>query len=115
MLTTKKDKLRRWRNYYQALLYVDDFDLDVDANTPPPGRAEVKTPNEEPLLTLAEVQAAIARLKNRKASGADGITPEMVKSGGPFFQKKLHELITKVWDSDTVMEAQCCSQRLEHH
>ena len=26
MLTTKKDKLRRWGNYYQTLLYLDDFD-----------------------------------------------------------------------------------------
>ena len=80
LLTTKADKLKRWRNYFQELLYVDDFDLEVDVNAPPPGREELKTPEDEPPPSLAEVQAGIARLKNCKAPGADGITSEMVKS-----------------------------------
>ena len=98
-LFKNKDKNERFRNHFQVL-YIDDTELEVDLETPPPGRPVLKIPDDEPAPTLEEVQAKIRKLKNSKAPGADQITSEMVKYGGPYFQKKLHTLIAKVWESE---------------
>ena len=60
-------------------------------------------PSEE-VPTLSEVQAAVGVLKNYKAAGVCGISPEMVKYSGHDGLKMLHMLISNVWHTGVVPE-----------
>jgi len=102
LLTTAKEKLARWRDYFRALLYVDDPDAacEVDLTHAPPGRPLCVQPPDEPAPTLSEVRAALKRIKRRKAAGPDGITPELLKYGGPVVERRLHELVKAVWECE---------------
>ncbi|PNF17083.1 hypothetical protein B7P43_G16092 [Cryptotermes secundus] len=59
---------------------------------------------EEPVPTLKEVEQAIKKLKNNKASGMDLITAELVKFAGPEYAKHLHQLIVKIWITEIIPE-----------
>ena len=60
-------------------------------------------PSDE-VPTLSEVQAAVNALKNYKAAGVCGISPEMIKYGGQDGLKMLHTLISNVWHTGVVPE-----------
>lgn len=57
-------------------------------------------PDEPP--TLEEVQRAIQLLKSSKDPGADGIPAEVLQSGGDAMTIALHDLYTKMWNSDSL-------------
>ena len=48
-------------------------------------------------FTLAELEDAIKRLRNKKAPGKDGVTNEMIKHLGKTAKKKLLELFNQSW------------------
>ena len=102
LLTTVHDKLERWRRFFCELLHTPDPEADCKADTsePPPGREVCHEPPDEPPPTLADVRAALSRLKSRKAAGPDGITSELLKHGGPTFERKFHELVQQVWETE---------------
>ena len=54
--------------------------------------------------TLPEIAAAVSALKNYKAAGVCGISPEMIKYGGQDGLKMLHILIVHVWRVGVVPE-----------
>ena len=102
LLTTTKEKLNRWMKYFRSLLYVDDPESACKENlaAAPPGRSPCNEPPDEPTPSLADIRGALRRMKNRKAAGPDGISPEFLKYGGPAVERKLHELIEAVWNSE---------------
>ena len=79
MVTEKNDVKRRWREYFEDLLNVDngrvaelmDARIRVDGNE----RMEME-------VTVEDVRKAVKKLKKGKAPGVDGITSEMLCSGG---------------------------------
>ena len=60
-------------------------------------------PSDE-VPTLSKVEAAVSALKNYKAAGVCGISPEMIKYGGRDGLKMLHALISSVWHKGVVPE-----------
>ena len=63
---------------------------DDDVNQSPPSQEEV--------------QAAIQRLKNNKAPGADGLAAELFKTGGGVLARCMHQLICKIWLEECMPE-----------
>lgn len=51
---------------------------------------------------FAEVQNAIASLKNNKGPGLDGIPAEIPKHGGRLLTHRLLHLITSIWSSEVI-------------
>ena len=91
LVTDIQTVLGIWREHFTALLVPegseDDDDLEEiledHIDCPPPTRDEVRT--------------AIARLKNGKAAGADGLQAELFKAGGDKLVDGMHQLISNVW------------------
>ena len=61
-------------------------------------------PPSDEVPTLPEIAAAVSALKNYKAAGVCGISPEMIKYGGQDGLKMLHILISRVWHEGVVPE-----------
>ena len=91
---------KRFREYFEGLLNAGR-DLDLDALClEQPGQVD----EEEPPPSMKKVENAIRKLKNHKAAGADGIYAEMIKEGGEIMVKRIHRLITKIWEEEKTPE-----------
>jgi hypothetical protein len=49
-----------------------------------------------------EIEGALKYLKNNRVAGADSITVELLKNGGPNLVDALHEVIQQAWTSETL-------------
>jgi hypothetical protein len=49
-------------------------------------------------ITLKEIKEAMESLKNKKISGLDGITNEILKCGGPNVQKEIATLLRENYE-----------------
>jgi hypothetical protein len=87
--------LGRWVEYFDELLNADVSDQFEDI-----GMMESHEDREieEPPPTIAEVEAAIEKLKKHKAPGMDFIQAELVKHAGVEYTKYLLQLIVKIWN-----------------
>jgi hypothetical protein len=86
--------------YFDELLNanVRDQSEDIDIMENHEGREIVELPP-----TTAEVEAAIAKLKNNKAQGMYFIQAELVKHAGIEYTK-YHQLIVKIWINEIIPE-----------
>jgi hypothetical protein len=57
---------------------------------------------EVPPPTYYEVNQVIEKLKIYKAARTDNITAELIKQGGTELKTKIHKLIMKIWDEETL-------------
>ena len=98
LLTQTDDIVRRWKEHFSEVL-----------NQMPP-TTTLNIP-EEPLfdlgicsgpLILIEVKEALKTLKNGKAAGNDGISPELLKYGRSALAEPIFELLSRVWDEEKV-------------
>lgn len=98
LVTDAEMVLRLWRDHFESLLATNQNDSDeVDPLTPiRDDGVEVPTPSH------TEVEVAIQRLKNNKAAGADGLPAELFKTGGNELVGCMHQLICKVWLSESM-------------
>jgi hypothetical protein len=53
----------------------------------------------------SEYAAAVRRLKDGKAAGADGVVAELLKAGGDAFHDRLFELVAACWEGGEVPAA----------
>jgi hypothetical protein len=91
--------LKRWTEHFDMLLnQFSEVDEKVLENIP---QREVDEKLADP-PTLDEVDKAIARLKNNKCSGEDGITAEIFKYGGDVIRELLHQIICQIWKEGQV-------------
>ncbi|CAH2084447.1 unnamed protein product [Euphydryas editha] len=97
LLTEKEDIVERWREHFDNLLNVGDDDSDLL-----PTYYNVEEQLEPP--TLLEIKAVLNQLKTNKAPGADAINSEMLKSGGPSLEDRLHHLVTTIWNVERMPE-----------
>ncbi|CAF3600487.1 unnamed protein product [Rotaria socialis] len=83
ILTNSKERLDRWKDYFNGLLNVPS---NVDPLTIQQIIPSTIDPNEQrrqdKAPSLKEVQCAIKQMKNGKASGNNGISPDIIKVGG---------------------------------
>ena len=57
---------------------------------------EIVTNDTIPKILLQEVQHILRILKKKKAAGPDGISPELLKLGGPFLEQLLLKLFNNM-------------------
>ena len=72
LLTQTEDIVGRWKEHFEELLNP--------ANTPSGEEAESEASGQAPAIYLAEVAEIVKQLFSGKASGVDGIGPEMLKA-----------------------------------
>lgn len=56
------------------------------------------------LITIQELDDALLKTKNRKATGQDGINAELYKYGGLFLKLRLLHLYNMCWKSHKIPE-----------
>ena len=75
---------------------------DITATTP---SYREQFPDDEDLslpISEEEIQKAITQLRVGKASGADGISAELLKLGGAEIIRWLTSLFNSIWSSDSI-------------
>ena len=84
----------RWKRHFESVLNIESsFDMNViEAVKQRPLHMELELPPSE-----EEVQKAFGALKCGKASGKNGLTPELVKHVGRGFADHIQELFKAVW------------------
>ena len=92
--------LQRWHQHFRKLLnQQSEFDESVIQQMP------LMTPymdlDEPP--TEEELEAALAKMKRRKAGGKTGILPELVLFGGAILWDRLLELMQVMWRKEEVV------------
>jgi hypothetical protein len=55
-------------------------------------------------ISDGELKQSLKSLKNRKASGPDGLNSELFKYGGPVLSNRLLKLISKCWREKSIPE-----------
>jgi hypothetical protein len=91
ILHESEQVIERWSGYFESLLNVED-DRKVNLTCMGRGGAASRKVVEQTEIESHEVQRAVSKLKNGKAAGEDGITNEMVKSGGLAIVERLVRL-----------------------
>ena len=92
--------IQRWHQYFSKLLDQQDwFEEEViqQMQILPPCLDFDEPPTEE------ELEAALAKMKRRKAGGKTGILPELVLFGGAVLWDRLLELMQAMWREGEVV------------
>ena len=90
------DTVRRWRQYFCDLQTSSGTEELISENVILSNSEEVPPPN------CYEVNQVIERLKIRKAAGLDSIPAELITQGGTELKTRVHKLIMKIWDEETL-------------
>ena len=91
--------MQMWSDYFRELLNVKRSEAERTFDL---GRT-VNAETEEP-PSFSEVEEAVHKLKNNKASGEDGVIAELVKAGGKVLSTELHTLILEIWEKEEMPE-----------
>jgi hypothetical protein len=65
----------------------------------------VEPPND------VDIQMAVSKIKNGKATGHDQIAAELIKGGGKELEKAIYELISKIWAEEIIPHGIICPIR----
>ena len=90
----------RWAGYFEQLYKADPPAYQVEISEDP--RVSDAPSVDTGLPSLGETRKAVARLKNRRAAGICGISPEFLKCGGEAVLKRLHAVICSAWDTGVI-------------
>ena len=92
-------KLERWKNHFEMLFNNhSSTPADLLRNSP---QASTQHWMPEP-PTPDELTRAMKRMKPGKAPGPDNVPFELLNSAGPAVKSRLMELLTQIWNSDSV-------------
>lgn len=99
VLSEKPDLLHRWTEHFNQLLNEETTVASVTTNsiTQAPPQAWMDEAPE-----IEEVRKAVGMLSDGKSPGADGIHPEIIKSGGERVLQALTNIIKKAWKENEV-------------
>ena len=87
----------RWREYFQELLNVEQEDEEPEEH--------VENLMEEPdlhMIRMEELEYAIKKMKNGKASGIDEIPDELLKQGGEGIKTWLYRIVQAAWAQNKI-------------
>ena len=96
LVFSDKDKLDAWKEHYGRLLNEEfPWDSDhLDMGSPKEGPA--------PLISKADVDAALKKMKDGKASGISGVVSEMLKASGDTGLELFTELFNNIIEQNKV-------------
>lgn len=100
ILCNKDEIIDRWAEYFDELLNVTAEEDQVTSEGP----EEERVVSDVPPPSFEETLKAIRSLKNNRTPGSDGINAEMLKSGGEELDRRIHRLVTKVWQEEVLPE-----------
>ena len=96
-LTTTKEQLKRWTEYFRELLNRPTPDSPPDI---PPVETELPISCDKP--SKAEIKKAIMTLRSGKAAGPDEIPAEAIKADIETAVERLYSLFSKIWETEEV-------------
>jgi exonuclease III len=101
VLTDKHEITKRWKQYFEKLLNEENPRSVMEDGTMNQGMTKE--------VTREEVEKAVSKMKNNKATGPDEIPVEAWKCLGKLGIDKLTELMQKIWNEEEAkrMERQC--------
>jgi hypothetical protein len=97
VLTTEDDVRIRWSEYCSDLY---NYDIDPDIST----LADLwvgQEQEQEPDIIVAEVEAAITKLKPMKAPGIEGVCGELIQYGGEAAPNGIHAICQRAWKEES--------------
>ena len=105
ILTSKEDRIERWRTHFQELLHP----LENDHSQPIPSHNSSEPPSvyEDCNITppsREETIHAIKLLKNNKSPGIDELPTELLQALPEAAIDELHNLLTNVWVNEYIPE-----------
>ena len=96
LLTNTDEIVNRWKDYFAELL----------TSSKPQECAQIEQEsegnNENEQITEEELDKALARMKSGKASGSDGIVPEMLKGLETSGRKYLQWVVNRAWKTQSI-------------
>lgn len=104
-LSEEDDILERWTEHCDELLNTEFFNQNETRQET--DQTHLATDKLTP--TSDEVQNAINKLKNNKASQTDLIQAKLIKNTGPEFIQYMYQLTAKTWTNKIIPE------ELEYH
>jgi len=91
------DILQRWKQYFCDLQSTNTRHKElISENT------ILNNVQEVPPPTYYEVSQVIKKLKTHRAAGSDNIPAELIKHGGIELQQRIHKLIMKIRNEETL-------------
>lgn len=94
ILTDKQAILDRWCDFFREKF------SKYDHNHTSGEYFQNQNSDEVPPPELFEIENAIKKLKNNKATGHDHIPAELLKCHGPVLLKVISNLITDIWNAE---------------
>ena len=96
ILSEYRDILQRWKQYFCDLQNTKARNKElISENT------TLNNVEEVPPPTYYEV-SQVKKLKTHKAAGSDNIPAQLIKHGGIEIQRRIHKLIMKIWNEETL-------------
>jgi len=95
ILSEHGDIVRRWRQYFCDLQTINTKTEELISENVILSNAE-----EVPPPTYYEVNEG--ETQNTQAAGSDNIPAELIKQGGTELKTRIHKLIMKTWDEETL-------------
>jgi hypothetical protein len=99
-LSEEDDTLRRCAEHFDELLNMEFSNQNATSQE----TYQIYLATDELTPTLNEVENAIQKLKDSKALGIDLIQAELIKKASPDFVEYMHQLIIKIWTTETIPE-----------
>jgi hypothetical protein len=97
ILSERGDILQRWKQYFCDLQSMNaSLEVLIPENTTFNNREDVPPP------TYSKVKQVREKLKICKAAGSDNIPAELIKQGGIEIKQRIHKLIMKIWEEETL-------------
>jgi hypothetical protein len=95
-LSEHGDILQIWKQYF-----CDLQSMNVRSEEQVPENIIFNNVEEVLPPTYYAVNKVIEKLKTHKAAGSDIIPAELIKQGGIELKRRVHKLITKIWQEET--------------
>jgi hypothetical protein len=96
-ILSERDILQRWKQYLCDLQSMNTSLSELNSE-----KIIFNNLEEVPPPTYHEVARIIDKLKACKSAGSDNIPAELIKKGGIELKQRIHKLITKIWEEETL-------------
>ena len=96
LLTTEREVINRWKQHFDEHLNGARTEERAEDND----YAGERNDEALPPPTMDEVKESIKQLKNNKAAGIDGLTPELFKFGPGKLIRIVHRVVVWIWETE---------------